>query len=331
MPTRDRRFPLPGIAELAARQGGVVARPQLIKLGMKDWQIQNQLAAGRWQRAQPLLEGVYVTHTGPLGYLTRCWAFLLYAGPGAALALETAQWSWGLRDEPPATVFIMIPGNRRIAAAPGLSVHISYDLAARRHPARQPAVTRVEDTIIDLVDAASTVENAIDVVLRACQRRRTTAARLGQAARKRKKLSRRRLLLDVLAEVQAGVLSMLERNYRRDVEVAHGLPCGARNRAEGVAGRRRYRDVRYKKFDLVVELDGQAAHPAHDRDRDDLRDNELVEIEGTATLRYGWTAVAGRPCATAAQVARMLRQGGWTGSPVPCGSGCPIAAIVDSP
>lgn len=53
---------------------------------MTDGQIQNQLAAGRWAMVQPLLEGVYVTHAGPLEYLTRCWAFLLYAGPGAVLA-----------------------------------------------------------------------------------------------------------------------------------------------------------------------------------------------------------------------------------------------------
>jgi hypothetical protein len=71
VPTRDRRFPLPGIADLAARQAGVVARPQLIGLGMTDGQIQTQLSAGRWQRAQPLLAGVYVTHTGPLDYLAR--------------------------------------------------------------------------------------------------------------------------------------------------------------------------------------------------------------------------------------------------------------------
>lgn len=195
----------------------------------------------------------------------------------------------------------MIPGNRRVAPQPGLRLHIRRD-----------------------------VGNAIDAVVRACQQRMTTAGRLGQTARKRKKLRRRRLLLDVLSDVRAGVLSVLERNYRRVVEVAHGLPCGTRNRAEGASGHRRYRDVRYRRFRLVVELDGQAAHPAHDRDRDDVRDDELVETEGTATLRYGWPAVAGRPCATAGQVARMLRQGGWTGAPKACGPGCPIANLVVS-
>jgi hypothetical protein len=193
---------------------------------------------------------------------------------------------------------------------------------------REPPVLRLAQTAVDLVDAATTAERAIDVVLRACQQRQTTAARLAQTARARRRLRRRRLLLDVLDDVRAGVQSMLEGNYRRDVEVAHGLPPGARNEGEGVPGRRRYGDVRYKRFGLVVQLDGQAAHPDHAKDRDDIRDNELIETDHVRTLRYGWKAVAGRPCAAAAQVARVLRQGGWTGAARPCGPTCPIADMA---
>jgi hypothetical protein len=324
MPTPNRRFPLPGLEALSDRQAGVVSRPQLIELGMTDGQIRNQITAGRWTLVAPVMEGVYLTHTGPLTYLTRCWAFLLYAGSGAVLALETAEWSWGLRDEPPETVHIMVPGERRIVTKKGLCVHIRRDLAKRRHPVHEPPATRLEDTVIDLVDDSPTAEGAIDVLMRACQRRLTTAERLAQTAKKRKKMKRRRLLLDVLSEVHDGVLSMLERNYRRDVEVAHGLPRGVRNKGEGVAGRRRYRDVRYKKFGVVVELDGQSAHPANDKDRDDIRDNELLEAEGVRTFRYGWKPVAVRACATAAQVGRVLKQGGWTGIPHPCGPNCSI-------
>ncbi len=101
--------------------------------------------------------------------------------------------------------------------------------------------------------------------------------------------------------------------YARGVEKAHGLPGGVRNLPEGRAGRRRYRDVRYRRWRLVVELDGRAAHPEEDREHDDLRDNELVAQEGTRTLRYGWRSVVTRPCATAAQVAAVLGAGGWTG------------------
>ena len=221
--------------------------------------------------------------------------------------------------------------SHRPARLSGALVCIRADLALRRHPAREPAVTRLEDTVIDLVDDSSTAVKAIDAVMRACQRRLTTAERLAETARNRKKMRRRRLLLEVLCEVQAGVLSMLERNYRRDVELAHGLPRGTRNPGDGVPGRRRYRDVRYRKFGLVVELDGRAAHPAHDKDRGDIRDNELLEAEDVRTLRYGWKPVAGQPCETAAQVARLVRLGGWTGTPVPRGPDCPVALLTASP
>ena len=49
------------------------------------------------------------------------------------------------------------------------------------------------------------------------------------------------------ADVVDGVQSTLERRYRRDVERPHGLPRGFRNRSEGDRGRRRYRDVRYRR------------------------------------------------------------------------------------
>ena len=219
----------------------------------------------------------------------------------------------------------MIPIGRRVAVQRGLMIHHRLHLADRRHPGKSPPVTRIEDTVLDLTEQSRNASGVVDLVTRACQRRLTTASRLLDTMSARKKLRWRQLLLDVLGEIQQGVQSALERNYLRDVESAHRLPRGARNETEGVPGRRRYRDVRYRRYRLVVELDGRAAHPAERKYRDDIRDNELTELEGTSTLRYGWEAIAGRPCETAAQVARLLRRGGWTGRVRPCGSGCPAA------
>lgn len=72
----------------------------------------------------------------------------------------------------------------------------------------------------------------------------------------------------------------------------------------------------------MVELDGRAAHPDEWRERDDLRDNALVEAEDTRTLRYGWVSTASRPCETAAQVAVVLRRQGWPETLRPCGPTC---------
>lgn len=127
----------------------------------------------------------------------------------------------------------------------------------------------------------------------------------------------------LLTEVADGIQSPLERRYLKDVERPHGLPRGARNRVEGRRGHRRYRDVRYRRFRVVVELDGRAAHPEHDRERDDLRDNELAE-RGEQTLRYGWRSVTGRRCQVALQVAGLLARNGWAGVATPCGEGGPV-------
>ncbi|CAN5168162.1 hypothetical protein BH20ACT5_BH20ACT5_22120 [soil metagenome] len=93
----------------------------------------------------------------------------------------------------------------------------------------------------------------------------------------------------------------------------------------GRRGHRRYRDVRYRRFRVVVELDGRAAHPEDDRERDDLRDNELAE-RGEQTLRYRWRSVTGRRCQVALQVAGLLARNGWAGVPTPCGEGCPVGS-----
>ena len=74
------------------------------------------------------------------------------------------------------------------------------------------------------------------------------------------------------------------------------------------------------KYRTVAELDGNAAHPIEHRERDRARDNAVVE-SAQVTLRYGWRAVAGNPCLTAAQVGRVLASRGWLGRVKRCGQG----------
>jgi len=80
--------------------------------------------------------------------------------------------------------------------------------------------------------------------------------------------------------------------------------------------------VRYRKFRTLVELDGSAAHPPEQRGADQARDNDVVEAEEAAPLRYGWIPIAATPCRVAGQVARVLQQRGWEDQPRPCGPGC---------
>jgi hypothetical protein len=118
---------------------------------------------------------------------------------------------------------------------------------------------------------------------------------------------------------------MLEHEYLVRVERAHGLPAAMRNVAEPTPGGTVYRDLKYKGFRVLVELDGEEFHPGEFRFRDRMRDNGMSE-SGQVTLRYGWREVTTSPCHIAAQVAGLLRDGGWGGRPRSCGPTCTAVA-----
>jgi hypothetical protein len=309
------------LRKLVDSQAGIVSRSQMHDLGIATNFVRAELRARRWQRVHP---GVIATFTGPLADLARVWAAVLYAGDDAVACRDTAAWLWELRSDVSLPITVCIPhGCQTVPSRPDIRILQSRRLAERTHPARMPPCTTLEDTVLDLVYVAGSEHRVIDLVLFACQQRLTTPSKLAARAAARHRLRWRSLLEGLLLDVSDGVASPLERYYARNVERAHGLPHGERNHAEGSAGRRRYRDVRYPRWGLVVELDGAAAHPTDRRELDDLRDNE-VTARCERTLRYGWRSVTGTSCAVAEQVSDLLRQGGWTGRPNACGPRCRV-------
>lgn len=311
------------LAALAESQDGIVSRRQLRALGISRTVVRSHVRGRRWRRVHP---GVYATFTGPLPDRALIWAALLYAGSDAVASHGTAEWLCGLRTDLPSPLTVCVPhGRRHHAGSPGVRVRQARHLTRRRHPSKTPPQTTLEDTVLDLVDTARTERAVIDVVLRACQQRLTSARRMSACARSRSRLRWRSLVVDLLCDAREGVTTPLERCYVRDVERAHGLPQGLRNRAEGRRGRRRYRDVRYRRWRLVVELDGRAAHPEDEREFDDIRDNEVAErLE--RTLRYGWRSVVTSPCLVARQVGAVLGRNGWPGMLTECGPRCAACA-----
>lgn len=304
---------------LAASQDGVVGWAQLRAVGVSRRVVRRELRARRWRRVLPR---TYATFTGPMLFGARAWAAVLYAGDDASLSHGSAAYCQGLVDTEPARLEVTVRHGHRVPSRPGVLVRQSRRSTQRRHPSRLPAQTRLEDTVLDLTEGAATEDLVVDLLLRACQRRLTSAGRLTLRGRERSRLRWRRLINDVLGDARLGVASPLERRYLYDVERAHALPRGQRNRQEGPTGARRYRDVRYLRWRVVVELDGRAAHPVERQERDDLRDNELRAREDVRTFRFGWRSVTGKPCQAAGQVAAALRAGGWPGTATPCGPGC---------
>jgi hypothetical protein len=314
--------PWPG---LAAEQAGMISRRQLLELGLTPARARRDLDNRRWRAVHP---GVYATFTGPLPPPARLWAAVLHAGPGAAASHRTALWLAGALDRPPEPLCIAVPATRTVRSRPGVRIVHTRSLPDAAQAATSPPRIRLEVALLDVTDAADTAAVVIDTIITATQRRLTTAERLRAELRHRPRHRHRRLLLDVLADVRDGVASPLERRYLRDVERPHGLPRGARNLPEpGPAGARSYRDVRYRRWAALVELDGREAHPAERAFRDRRRDNRAARL-GEVTLRYGWREVVAEPCTVAAEVAAVLASRGWPGSPRPCGPGCAVRRIA---
>jgi hypothetical protein len=320
---RASREPWRAMAEM---QDGVISRSQLLNLGLTPARARRDVDSGRWQ---PLLPGVHLTHTGTVDPIARVWAALLYAGTGAAAGRRTALWLAGMFDEATDPVHVSIPASRRVLRQPGIRIRLSraLDDASRAilHPSAAPPRVRLEVALLDHCESETATE-VTHLVLSAIQRRLTTANRIRTVIDARPRHRWRRLIIEMLIEAAAGVASPLELHYRRAVERRHGLPDGTRNRAERAPdGGRCYRDVRYPRWRLIVELDGREAHPAHRAFRDLRRDN-WAAVGGDTALRYGWRDALGDPCAVAAQVAHVLAGQGWTGRAKPCGPAC-VAGI----
>jgi hypothetical protein len=311
---------LPGEVDgLLSRQAGVITRTQALAAGMTRHAIQARLDSGRWQR---LHVGVYAAYSGLPARESLLWAAVLGVRSGGVLCHQTAAELHGLRDVGKSRkIHVMVPRGHSITALTGVVIHYSRRVNVARHPALEPPRTRLEETVLDLAEAEATTTGAISWILTACASRRTKPELLLQAMASRPRMRRRKVLLAALGDARIGVESILEHGYLYRVERAHGLPEGARQRRTRAGGASRYEDVRYEKYGVIVELDGQAAHPEGERWQDVRRDN-VSAMNGWITLRYSYADVMERPCEIADEVARALRAQGYAGGVHRCGPCC---------
>lgn len=308
-------------------QSGVVSRQQAVDAGFREETIDRRLRQGTWQR---LHRGVYATFTGGLSREAKLWAAVLCAGPGAVLSHETAAEVHGLIDKPIGRIHVSVPATRRPVRQKirGVVIHRSRCLVAEWQPPWHLPRTSVEDTVLDLIGAARTFDDAYGWISAAVGRRLTTPELLGKALAQRTRMRWRAWTAAALQDAADGVHSPLERNYVHGVERVHGLPTARRQARRRHGSGTRYLDNLYEEYGVCVELDGAAAHPAEGRWRDTRRDN-ANRAQGTETLRYGWPDVTGHRCRTGAEVAALLRARGWKGTLRPCGPGCTAAGPAE--
>jgi very-short-patch-repair endonuclease len=138
------------IARLAARQHGVVARWQLLPLGINRNAIDRRLADGRLWRVH---RGVYAV--GPLDRNGYRMAAVLACGEGALLSHRDAAALWNLRPSNRTAIDVTVPGARRRRRR-RIMVHGTGEI----HPDDRAEVdgipaTSVARTLLDLAEVVS--------------------------------------------------------------------------------------------------------------------------------------------------------------------------------
>ena len=147
------------------------------------------------------------------------------------LSHETAAEVHGLIDKPAGkTIHITVPAGRRPVrrgSVRGVVIHRSGQSRPQLPITWKLPRTRIEDTVLDLIDAAPTFQVAYGWIARAVSRDLTTVGMLRAALATRRRARYRAELAVAFGESDDGVHSGLELRYARDVERAHGLPVSA--------------------------------------------------------------------------------------------------------
>jgi len=287
------------IANLAARQRGVITREQLSEVGLTREAIDHWLRAAR---LHSLYRGVYL-----LGHLkptkgARELGAVLACGPGAVVSHRSAAGLWRLLPDPAGDIDITLAG-RHCGVKQGMRIH-RVDALDRRDVRRLGGipVTSPARTILDLATA---------VPLRDLERA------LAEAQARR--LVRRNDLLSLLAR----------RSGRPGVRVLRALmdddavPALTRSEAEdrllaliraaelpapevNVQVGRYEVDFLWREQRLVVEVDGFRFHSSRAAfERDRLRDAGLAGM-GFRVFRTTWRQIVQGPEALVARIAAAL-------------------------
>jgi predicted transcriptional regulator of viral defense system len=268
------------LADVAARQHGVVTAVQLDRLGLNGSATSKRVRAGSLHRIH---RGVYALGHRRLSQEGLWIAAVLAAGDGAALAGLSAAALWQIWRRRTHAIEVLAPGNRRPQA--GFRLHTCRRLDPRDVTTHSGIpVTTVARTLVDLSDALGAHQLA-NVIHEAAFRKRFDAATTRQAmarANGRHGLAEVDAALKAHEDGSAGTRSDLEDRFLALVHAA-GLPPPLTNVALDVDGRQIEVDFRWSS--LCVEIDGDGHARPRTRREDNARDAAL-RAGGYTVLRF---------------------------------------------
>jgi very-short-patch-repair endonuclease len=287
-----------GLAAVAAAQRGVVARSQLLALGIGRGAVAHRVAGGSLHRVFPSVFAVGHPALAPWALET---AALLYCGKDGVLSHGSAAALWGLT--PPAPAVSITAVGRHPRPQRDLHVHRVPELDGRDVRIHEGLpVTAPARTLVDLAAATSAgqLERALN---QARVQRLVTDAQLHEAMNRcplRKGLGSLRAVL-VAEQGPAMTRSEAERRLRRLVEQA-GLPWPQFN----VWLHGHLVDAVWHDAGLVAEVDGFRVHGTRGAFEADRRRDQRLIAQGFVVIRISARQLRDEPMAVAVRLAQAL-------------------------
>jgi Protein of unknown function (DUF559)/Transcriptional regulator, AbiEi antitoxin len=315
---RDRHDRREGeIGVLAESQHGVVARRQLLALGLGRGAIDARVRIGRLQVVH---RGVYATGHGPLNLRAKWLAAVLGCGDDAALSHRNAACLWGLVRPPRGPIEVTDPRGSRGPA--NIRLYRSKLAADERTVEARVPVTSVPRTLLDLAEVLDEdgLRRAFEEADRLKLLRMPDLERVCSRVGRRKGVpALRRLIATATAPIIAR--SPLEDRFAEFCrEHLPDLPAPLTN----VSILDHEVDAYWPSHRLVVELDGFSTHAhraAFERDR--ARDAKM-HAAAYRVLRYTHRRLEAEPTTVTSELHAILASAppaGGTAAGVPHGGG----------
>ncbi|MGH2839529.1 MAG: DUF559 domain-containing protein [Solirubrobacteraceae bacterium] len=284
------------IAAVADRQHEIVARAQLVELGLERGAIGWRINRGV---LHPLHRGVYVWgHPTPTA-IGRAVAAVYACGEGSALSHHAAAARWEIRPEPDRPIDVTIAGRRRVRQ-PGIQTHETRSLSVidtrtlHGIPVTSPARTLLDITPdLAIHDLATALEQAqIDRLVTKRDIDETIARAPGRAGKP---------ALRALVAEPAFTRSKAERILVALLSAAK-LPRPAFNHTvEGLEV-----DAVWRIERVVLEFDSHRFHATRAAFERDRRRDAILTRAGYLVLRTTWTELTEHPHALVARIAEAL-------------------------
>jgi very-short-patch-repair endonuclease len=291
------------VARLAEKQHGVVARGQLVDIGLSERAVEHRVAMGR---LLPVARGVYAVGHSRISQLGRAMAAVLASGPGAVLSHRSAAALWGIRGSAGGAVGVTVP--RRSTSSDRIRRHLAVLPADEVTVCEGIAVTTAPRTIFDLAATSSVdrVEHDIRQIEFLRLYDRLSLPALVERYPGRRGVRRVRKALARTETLPAGhARSPLEERFLPFLR-RYGLPRPRLNDWITVGEKRYQVDCHWCGTGQVVELDSWEAHGTRSAFREDRARDRILRTAGYAVTRISWAQLDDEPEAVALDLRKLL-------------------------